>query len=656
MKKHNHQNISPFQYKKIKINQQGYANPIDFSAQTEDIIVLAFQPGLGKTHMVLEYMKTQPNSFYFTDRHETIEENIKNWTNVQYQHWKGFSRRCTNKYLKSLQERYNLNPNVICSYCTQKCSYIWQFTKRHRVFAPYAYLSMGQVLNNLPEIIFLDEKKTSADKLTFNPQTTVTWLQTIQNHSTMPSIYVTHMQNSNYTFFLTTGFQNIQSTFYSDSMRNAFQAHNYTDLQIIAGINPYSLEKYFRLAQSYKDFTRPYYSPFYYDAFDILNRNQQENFKLVIMDASFNPRLFRYFLEAFNGEIGFNKTVSVKIFYSRVNNRDTHVYSMRLSDEYPSWFPKASFRNTRSMMKWFPNHLKKIREIYGEQNVGIITFQKIAQSGYSQLLGFNTQYYGGLRSSNTLKDKRVIVILGTYFESKNDVKELLKKLFDETDTRQIIEERETKEFVDQFLIQFGITTTRVPTTYDLILEPKKRRRYTDAKDYIFDNEWYLEGYTPPSQIQNQQDEYDMINKRMYPVEWIQRAIWDDEMYQAFHRSRGLLNNRIIFAYCWFPPEILEEFTVTAIRRDEHDEEQFWQNLEHQEKNNMLMRSFINDMDELVAKNKITLQNIQHAISLPSNRMGIVTTIAKKYGMYNKTDRDIIKQMMFYYYQLKTRVK
>jgi hypothetical protein len=116
MRKHNHLNISPFQYEEITRNAQGYANPIDFSAKTEDIIVLAFQPGLGKTHMVLEYMKTHPNSFYFTDRHNTIDENIKNWTNVPHQHWKGFSRRCSNIYLKNLQERYNLNPNVICNY------------------------------------------------------------------------------------------------------------------------------------------------------------------------------------------------------------------------------------------------------------------------------------------------------------------------------------------------------------------------------------------------------------------------------------------------------------------------------------------------------------------------------------------------------------
>jgi hypothetical protein len=337
---------------------------------------------------------------------------------------------------------------------------------------------------------------------------------------------------------------------------------------------------------------------------------------------------------------------------------------MRLSEKYQSWFPKISFwapngsLNIKSMLNWLPYHINKIRDIYGEENVGIITYKKIAIEPFFRLLGINIQHFGGLRSSNLFKDKKVLVVLGTFFESEDDILDLVEKIFDIQGKDIIIEELENKKIMDELIEEMKIITNKKPKTtneYDTILEPKRRRRFTDSKDWIYDNDWYLDGYQVPNNITSK-DQFDMIKHRIYPVEWIQRAIWDDEMYQAFHRNRGLLNERVIFTYCWFPPKILTEFNTIAVNRDEQDENQLWDMLEKQERKSNLMKSFIKDIDNLVEEKKITIKDIQTAIKNPKKRLGGITTIAKKYKMYNTSEREEIKKFLEHYLKVRGLVK
>lgn len=663
MRKLDNRNIS-ISIQKINRNKRGYAQQIDFSKVTEDIIILSHQPGLGKTYTVLEFMKNHPDTIYLTNRHDIIRENVKHWKQGSYAHWVGFNKICKNKTLKRLNESYGINPSILCKSCTnKKCKYRWQFTQRQRVFAPYDYLSRGHILNNLPEYIFLDEQKLTVDTLTFDYSSTLNWLSIIEKHSTMPNSYVTNMQNKNYQYFINTGFNDIQTLYYNDAQKNAYSAKNMNDLKIITDINPYLLEKYFIMADGYNDFTRPsYYFPLCYNAFNVLNRAQKP-IKVVFMDASFNYKLFRYFLETFNGEIGFNNPMTVRIFYSDVKNKDTTVHSMRLSDKYQSWLPKISFwapngsLNIKSMLNWLPYHINRIREIYGEENVGIISYKRIAKNPFFRLLGVDIQHFGGLRSSNSFRDKQVIIVIGTFFGSKNQVADNLEKLFDIQNTGIIIEELDSDKEIAKLMEDVGIDTKKTSLSdYDKILKPKKRRRYTDNQNPIYDKDWYLEGYTPPTNLQAKDFE-DMIKHRIYPVDWIQKAIWDEEMYQAFHRNRGLLNKRVIFAYCWFPPEIINEFDIETVKRYKPDEEKFWKKLETQEEKNRLMRLFIKDIDKLIEEKSITIQDIQTAIKNPkSKRIGGITTIAKRYKMYNKSDRDSMKKLLLHYLEIKGLVK
>jgi len=117
---------------------------INFNNLEADIVVLAHQPGIGKTFSVLNFMEKEKDSFYFTTRHEVIEENIRSrgWNEGFYSHWKGFGKLCKEETHKELSMR-GIPPKILCSICKQRghCDYLSQFKNRKRVFAPYEFLN-----------------------------------------------------------------------------------------------------------------------------------------------------------------------------------------------------------------------------------------------------------------------------------------------------------------------------------------------------------------------------------------------------------------------------------------------------------------------------------------------------------------------------------
>ena len=620
MRRKNHQGIN-INEQEVNVNEFGHTSMLNFSDINADIIILAYQPGIGKTYNILDYMKTHPNSFYFTDRHKVIEDNIKGWKQqkIDYSHWEGHERKCNNPQLKHIVKDYKLSPSIACEHCNRgRCTYRGQFSQRERVFAPFEYLPTNYVMGNLPEIIFLDESKIKVDKLSFNQEKTVSWLQLIQENSNMPGIYINMMESENYPFFIYGGFDDLYQ-YYREAQNIAFKNNNLTLISKIGNINPHELSMYFRFAETYGDFQRDhYFCPLWYYAFDIVNRGT----KLVYLDASFNKLWFKYMLECFNGEIGFDRDVSVLIYKTDITNKNTQVYNMRYHPTKPFWCPKVSL-NSKYFMIWFPQHLKKIKEIYGEENVGLITFKMVSglkNKRYAEL--FDNQYFGNIRSSNALINKRVLVILGTYFGTGNQVFEHLEKLFNIDDRQQIQEEEEQRREYERDGLEDFIQPLNPNSLYNKILVPKRRRRFTDSN---------------PSEFMGDGDSRNYDNY-VLPVMWIQRGIWDNEMYQAFHRNRGLQNNRIIFAYCWFPPQILKEFSVKSVERTQSKEEEFWKEREAEERNRRLIGNLIKE------------------ISVAEKPKLMKTYLSEKYRMFGRENRNTIEQLIDRYLEIKDKIK
>ena len=109
--------------------------------------------------------------------------------------------------------------------------------------------------------------------------------------------------------------------------------------------------------------------------------------------STFNRKLFKYFLYSYNGEKVFTTRVEVQEYNTNERNPNTIVFRMRPK----AWHPKASFTSKyddKYVENWVPNHINKIRSIFGDENVEIITFKELGAK--SKLLGFNVEYYGNL--------------------------------------------------------------------------------------------------------------------------------------------------------------------------------------------------------------------------------------------------------------------
>jgi hypothetical protein len=196
--------------------------------------------------------------------------------------------------------------------------------------------------------------------------------------------------------------------------------------------------------------------------------------------------------------------------------------------------PKSNFTNPQNWdhtKEWLTADMKIIMEIFGKNNVGIITFSEFGSIVKS--FGFDVEYYGNLRGTNVLEDKPVLVLIGSYLpivaswidsegkrEGKSYFEEILSKYF-------------LLNVDEKNLVSIGIEAPKlVSSKYDYKLARVYGYKYIGKVGELLK--------TPA----------DLIVQN--PAEALNTLFWYDEIYQAFHRNRGLRKERIIFSYCWFP--------------------------------------------------------------------------------------------------------
>jgi len=592
---------------KKKLTSNGYTPYINFNSEKANIIILSYQPGYGKTYSALKYMRQQnnANTFYFTNRHDTIDERIKDW-NVKNKplptHWKGFDKICPERNNKSLYRTYKVSPGKLCEGCIRKtyCDYINQFKVSQRVFSPIEYLSKEKFKDKISGIktIFVDERVSKVDVRSIDKKLVTEAFKTMKT----PSYYITDIRYGNYSNFTKKKLEHMMDKYWN-TIDTALQNDDTKTLEKLKDFNPSYFIEFLEWGNIYNFNKKKYGIPFYYYVFDALNENP--NLKVVILDASFNSKLFKYFLYSYNGEKGFKSKIEVQEYFTDEQNKNTIIFKMRPK----AWHPKASFSSKyedKYAEKWVPEHLKRIREIFGNENVGIITFKELGEK--SKFLGYNVEYYGNLRSKNTFENMPVLVVLGHFFPpmptSRIDPKTGIKQ--------KGLEEKDWKE---------------------KHLGDSWPRRYADKRGKTK----FLKNDTV----------------KLYPARTIQ-DYFDDEIYQAVHRSRGLLNKRIIFLYCWIPEKylfhggrhlfkIVEEFDFRKIERDEEDE--FFQNLKDQIGNRKLVDDILDDINyknktntKIAKERNISRLNLY---SKPDGKSGIATTYIKvlKDGIYK---RNVVK--------------
>jgi len=623
--------------KGITFDRFEYKEPkeINFGSLEADITVLAHQPGIGKTYSVIKYMEKEPHSFYLTDRHSTLEEIAgKNKARgIVFSHWEGFKRKCSNEEFKNLD---GISPTLLCELCNRnkKCGYPTQFNNNRRVLAPYDYLGTPYILNpNPPKIVFLDENKTSTVPLSFNKRKFLKWLGDIG----LNSRYITAVEEENYGFFTRGRWKTVRKN-YEGAVIGAIKEGDMERVGELSEINPAKIEEYFIWGRKYGNYTRNYYVPLYYYAFDLVSKG----IPIVFLDATFYLPFFRYLIEAYNGEMGFNKKIRVKIFMSNKENKKTRVYALQ-----QGYHPEVSFtKYWGHTKKWLIPHLERIKHIFGSGNVGVVGHKKLfgddieihlreprenkmrkkenkveegekiyENNNYRGLFIpiLESEYFGNLRSSNKLEDRKVLVIAGTYTPSSEVIREEAEKLFDldkpiiselfkaleeayrlediEVAKRhgldrlnpRIFEELNNKRYVGYYdkkklLPPYGENLFFSPHLI-ILGERKSRIKIKDIKESI---ERSIES-----------DEVGELGL-LEVSSCLKYLVWDSELYQAYHRNRGLRKDRIIISYGIVPHEIYAEFDVIEIKSRRELEREF-SKLEEEEKKNRVIEKIIRDI-------------------------------------------------------------
>ena len=168
---------------------------------------MAYQPGVGKTYTAMEYIASHPDTFYFTERHETIQElSSEQGINFEFTHWKGFERSCSNKNAIAASKQYPTLPKrLLCDRCRasssnkfNSCEYPNQFNNRTRVFGPLNYLMIAS--QNPPSTIIVDEGINIAKFRTANKDKLIEALQILN----MSSTYRAALEDDNFRFFNST--------------------------------------------------------------------------------------------------------------------------------------------------------------------------------------------------------------------------------------------------------------------------------------------------------------------------------------------------------------------------------------------------------------------------------------------------------------------
>jgi hypothetical protein len=276
-----------------------------------------------------------------------------------------------------------------------------------------------------------------------------------------------------------------------------------------------------------------------------------------------------------------------------------------------AWHPKASFTkkyDEPSVEDWVQIHLKNIREIFGEENVGIITFQELGEK--SKFLGFNVEYYGNLRSKNTFEKMPVLVVLGHFFPP------MPKSRIDKNGVKH----KGLEEIIDEWFLRDTTTYKMIELKQEIFNRYGKTKRAKDWKEKHLGDSWPRRYADKRGSIKFTRGD----GIKLRPAMTIQ-DYFDDEIYQAVHRNRGLQNKRIIFLYCWIPEKylfhggrrlykIVKEFDFRKIKNNEEDD--FFNSLKEQIGNRNLVIDILNDIDysdksstQIASDRKLSRKNI-----------------------------------------------
>lgn len=442
-----------------------------------------------------------------------------------------------------------LGPSIICNLmrCDKAaCTYHKQFLETGLVFAPVDYINTEYLWEGSEfkfDICFLDESILKTEEISFDMGETLKALDSMERFADVQYIK-SLIETKNFEGLLDQRPKIVHEVL--GCLTEAAKARDYDAIDSVSKFNVDKIIEFGRYDSLYGDKSyqhgeaRPiikeyerYYKPFSYKIFEIAQK-----VPVVMLDASFEKGLFLDHLSFFNFEYGFERDLEIVIYRSKVENPNSIIYRM-----YPkSAHPKVNFTDSRynvGTMEWVNSDLKNIISIFGPENVGVITYKELTSDNVvtnrEEFSGIEAMHYGNLLGSNSLEGRKVLVILGSYDIPRKQVADEINKhyltFFDEDN---ITDAKELMELCD-------------PSSGEYVEGPWQK----DNEDG-YRGLWEKDGYDP----------------EIFSLPWLMaKAHGLNEVYQASHRSRFLINDVIIFAYCHLPDAVFNEAPIIKVYKD-----------------------------------------------------------------------------------------
>lgn len=483
-----------------------------------DILIFAMQPGVGKSYTSMNFMSGISDSIFMTSKHTLLDELEKyfNQRGLENSHWFGISHArspCTQKDTAKFQSlmRLGYNNNFICAEIMkcEECPYKEQFKETTRVLAPIHYLRTSYLKNDdYPRFsnYIIDESIMDVIEYPYDIDHILNVIRPLYFFGTgwFYEFLVSIIESKNIE-----GLRIFKHKIESE-IKNALKTiHDLlgedTPLETdIWGMDIKQLSK-FNVDEIIKslEFQRMYNDEIndWHEPALYKVFDMAQGAKVILLHATFNEEIFTDMLKSYSAEIGISGEINVKIFYTQIENKDTKVYNVNPKAYYPK------FSLDRGGLGEVRQHIDVIGNQIGSNNVGVISFNKYNKSGTminESFLdtGLDALHYGASAGRNILEPKKCLVIAGHFMNG--GVIDMYNKLYLDRITHQDCIAKPVPN--------------GTPYTYCPITHPK--------------------------------------------LNLVQNVLNEGEMYDAFHRNRGLIHDdRSVVAFCHIPSKIYNEFTV-----------------------------------------------------------------------------------------------
>lgn len=515
------------------------------------ITVLAQQPGIGKTTMIIDFLKnTELRCAVIVPYHKLVKsEYVTKLQNMV--HWQGFDYFKCEKY-EELEKKYGKllkmlsKKNFICPRECGKmrsCDYHLQFenVEQHVITVP-EFLKTPYFDKQKFDLIIFDESVERGEDFYFNEEELAEFFKIINEelYDGALSNDIEYFLESISLFDDVAGILNADAKEVIENKINGPESLSSLNPSLIS-VSPYSLKTWLFYDKIYDlGHEMAYRKPFIYDALT-------KNIPLVISDATFNQSFFDALYQQYCEEYGLDNDIGGIIYRSNVSQKDRKIIKLYKNN----MFYKSSIgikqikiggeniyivNSDKPDIHKVLNTLERISGHY--YNCGFISYKAFELDPNITIPDcFEFLNIGNTRGLNTFEDKRAVVICGTHLVGDEGGLESYNKLFRKIYTKEDFQRDDLTD--DKNCIKWKDSDGK-----KIILEENFRKK-------------------PKGLISINNEKMREDNYGFSPRDYVIYQI-DSTAYQNIHRTRFFLNDMEVYIMGYIPERLYSEVEVEEL--------------------------------------------------------------------------------------------